>query len=539
MKKKSLIMLLIGCLMVGVVGCGGKNSDTEQKSSNQSESAQTEGSSNNNDSSNKEYNKETLDLTTIEGINADQFVTTKKNDEYKYDVYENHIEIVEYLGNEKRVEIPSEIDGLKVCRIVGFCKNEHDEWNVEEVVIPDSVVSLKNEVSSSLFGNGISNLVIPNTVKELSEWSIFETQWYYDLSDEFCIVGDGILIKCNLKDDNLTHLKYPDGIKKVCANNWRCLGFNKRKDAKIAQITFPEGCTEINVAIPFSDAEGYRNIEKINIPNSVKKVSYNTFQGTKWLDDLNDDYVIIGDGVLITYKFSSENEIYEIPDGVKYIATGFGHGDFEVKKVILPQSVEGVCEWFVGNVAEIVFSSDVEFDEFSFGRYNPSDIMYTVPDNIKKIPARLFGNSDYTGRASLCKIKGLVVTDGIEQIGRYAFFSCLELESVELSKSCSYIGDGAFRFCSKLSNITIPEGVRYIGDDVFFGCGNLKSITIPQSATYIGENALKTHKETITDEDGFVRTTYTNIPEIRGVKGSYAETYAKENGINFVEIESN
>ena len=72
-----------------------------------------------------------------------------------------------------------------------------------------------------------------------------------------------------------------------------------------------------------------------------------------------------------------------------------------------------------------------------------------------------------------------------------------------------------------------------------FGCGNLKSITIPQSATYIGENALKTHKETITDEDGFVRTTYTNIPEIRGVKGSYAETYAKENGIYFVEIESN
>ena len=54
-------------------------------------------------------------------------------------------------------------------------------------------------------------------------------------------------------------------------------------------------------------------------------------------------------------------------------------------------------------------------------------------------------------------------------------------------------------------------------------CSSLKSITIPESVTSIGERAFdECKRENLT---------------IKGYAGSYAEKYAKENGISFEAIE--
>ena len=53
----------------------------------------------------------------------------------------------------------------------------------------------------------------------------------------------------------------------------------------------------------------------------------------------------------------------------------------------------------------------------------------------------------------------------------------------------------------------------------FSNCSNLERIEIPSSVTYIGANALKGCPNVV----------------IFGQKGSYAEKYAKENNIKFVE----
>jgi len=64
----------------------------------------------------------------------------------------------------------------------------------------------------------------------------------------------------------------------------------------------------------------------------------------------------------------------------------------------------------------------------------------------------------------------------------------------------------------------IPDGVTSLGMYVFGDCTNLTSVSIPESVTSIGRYAFD-FCENLT---------------LYGVSGSYAETYAAENGIPFV-----
>jgi hypothetical protein len=80
------------------------------------------------------------------------------------------------------------------------------------------------------------------------------------------------------------------------------------------------------------------------------------------------------------------------------------------------------------------------------------------------------------------------------------------------------IGESAFENCYSLTGITIPDSVTSIGDRAFRECASLTGITIPDSVTSIGEGAF-----------GECDNLTLHVPP-----GSYAEHYAKENGIPYI-----
>ena len=81
----------------------------------------------------------------------------------------------------------------------------------------------------------------------------------------------------------------------------------------------------------------------------------------------------------------------------------------------------------------------------------------------------------------------LVIPEGTEKIGAYAFSFCAGLTSITIPDSVTSIGDDAFEWCTGLTSITIPDSVMSIGDYAFVGCSDLTSVTIPDSVTSIGE----------------------------------------------------
>ena len=91
----------------------------------------------------------------------------------------------------------------------------------------------------------------------------------------------------------------------------------------------------------------------------------------------------------------------------------------------------------------------------------------------------------------LALIKKVIINDGIEEIGNYAFYSCSELESIVIPDSVTKLaGRYTFYQCSSLSEITFPDEVTgYIGELAFYGCTSLKTIKIPDGIYTIYRSA--------------------------------------------------
>lgn len=117
------------------------------------------------------------------------------------------------------------------------------------------------------------------------------------------------------------------------------------------------------------------------------------------------------------------------------------------------------------------------------------------------------------------EIETVVISEGAESIGEYAFFECTGLKNVTIPSTVKTINEGAFYKCSGLTSpqpeksddeivdsITIPYGVISIGDEVFAHCTGLKKVTIPGSVKSIGERAFSDcHISTEESEDGTER----------------------------------
>ena len=76
------------------------------------------------------------------------------------------------------------------------------------------------------------------------------------------------------------------------------------------------------------------------------------------------------------------------------------------------------------------------------------------------------------------RIETVIISNGITELGTYAFKDCDRLASIEMPQSLKYVYGNAFENCSMLSSITFNNSVTIDSSDCFSGCENLKEITI-------------------------------------------------------------
>lgn len=136
--------------------------------------------------------------------------------------------------------------------------------------------------------------------------------------------------------------------------------------------------------------------------------------------------------------------------------------------------------------------------------------------------------------------------DGLKVIGiDGAFEGCTFITEVIIPDTIFSIGDRAFAGCTGLTEITIPDGVFRVDDYAFSGCTGLTEIVIPDSVGRMGrrtfENCTALTKIVIPDSVfDMYRGAFDGCSDdltIYGYTGSYAESYAKENEINFVALD--
>ena len=409
--------------------------------------------------------------------------------------------------------------------------------NLTDILIPDSVTSIG--IQAFYKCENLSQIQIPKSVTEIGYEAFDYTKWLDDQTEDFVIAGDGVLInyrgdeqkviipdqvsvigcafdgnetvtsvvtgnhvtklmeKCFYKCSNLEEIILGDSITEIPDDAMYHLERLKHvemgKDIisigenafyscdSLEQISLPEGLKEIKSGA-FNECY---TLKDVNIPDSVTKIGRNAFSSTPWYFDLDSEYVIVGNGILVKYN-KGEDEV-KIPDGVRVIGSQVFGGSCDTTRIEIPDTVE-------------------EINSYAFSECD-SLTTVTIPDSVK-------------------------------EIGSYAFNECVNLNALKFSDTIEVINEYVFNGCSNLAEVILPdreELAMYI--DSFFKRGEnggIYRLRIPEAVRSIAVIDPDTGAEV--EPGSTMLNSYYGMKSgimVCGAAGSYAEEFAKAWNLEF------
>ena len=430
--------------------------------------------------------------------------------------------------NLKEIEIPDSVTEIEWCAF-SRCRN------METAIIGDGVT----QISADAFANcdKLSNVRLSKNLVEMGNKAFARCESLKEIeipkSLTTCHVdGDGYegdlewaytgpFYECS----GLEVIRFESGTNKIAKRLFAgCTGLKEITIPDIATVIGEkafERCTNLKkIEIPESVTElewcafsQCSNMETVVINNGVKQMDANAFAGCKKLSNitLSENSDIIDESV---FKDCSSLASIKIPNTVKYIrASAFENSG--LKEITLPESVQliedaafknsalekAVVSDNITRIGREAFASCAALTQISLGK------------KLEEIGNNAFANCD--------ALPGIAIPDSVKVIGTHIFEDCDVLTDVKLGTGLTTIPSYAFHGCVKLPKIELPYRIATVKDHAFTNCVKLLSITVPRATASIDETAFS----------------YPGSMTMYGVSGTYAETYAKKMGMNFVKQE--
>jgi len=442
------------------------------------------------------------------------------------------VEITDYNGSAKTVDIPEKINGKSVTSI-GNCAFRYCT-SLKSITIPNSVI----EIGSSAFSgcSSLTSITIPNSVTEIGVYAFkgCTSLTSITIPNSVTNIGDSTFWGCS----SLTAIYVAVDNKNYTSVNG--VLFNKDKTALIC---YPAGKTDKSYNITNSVTSigdyafnGCSSLTSVTIPNSVTEIGGSAFVGCASLKSITMPNSVTSIGDMAFYKCSSLTSI-TIPDSVTSIGSSAFSDCSKLRSITIPNSVTSIGAWaFNGCTGLTAINVAMENQNY----VSPDGVLYNKDKTtIICYPAGKKGNN-------------YKIPDGVTEIGSIAFSRCSSLTSVTIPNSVTSIGSGAFNGCTSLTRVTIPNSVTKIGWNAFSdctsltsitipnsvisidwyafrGCTSLKSITIPNSVTSIGKNAFGYYYD-----NGYKKI---NNLKIYCYSSTAGEQYAKDNGFDYMLID--
>ena len=231
--------------------------------------------------------------------------------------------------------------------------------------------------------------------------------------------------------------KLPKTLKKIGKSAFSCNVFLK-------ELIIPESVEEIGRNLLFFSMK----VEKVRLPDNLEVMNDMLFAECKELKEVN------------------------IPSKVREIYGGIFNGCLKAPAsiAVLPETVEildGHLYCAIPSIESVVVPPKVKIMRGAF---------YGVP-NLKKVTIQTDKLTEIGADAfySCENLEDINIPDGVTRIGRSAFYCNLSLRKINIPSSVTYIAEEAFA-CTHLDSIDIPAGVTFIGRGAFWKCDNLKKV---------------------------------------------------------------
>ena len=302
--------------------------------------------------------------------------------------------------------------------------------------------------------------------------------------------------------------------------------------AKETAITFKDGCTKIAHKALFKNTD----VEKVNIPASVKAIGGAAFSGCTELSQVNfaADAQIEDLGWRAFYDCTALTSI-KIPDSVTRIGTETFSGCTNLatidisKKSKLTQIEYGAFGYYP---YKIDLKSLGEFSDI-----NPSGPLTSVMGvKVEEIYLPRESIKNYGGGSSAGLFAGCTTLEKVTigssgdskaQLPYEMFAGCTNLKTVNMDKNVNTIGTAAFAECTGLksidltgvkeimpyaftkaglSEVTIPSSVEKIGGIAFGGCISLETMTL--ESRWSGEDSVYRRMVNILGNFSYVKGEY-------------------------------
>lgn len=276
-------------------------------------------------------------------------VTALTSGDYEYEKHtDDNVIITKYTGTEeKRLVIPSQIDGCKVTAIDDYA---FENLTAEEIVLPDTVEYIG---SLAFFNMCAESIHIPESVVSLgvasfagadfAEFTVDEDNEVFKAIDGVLYTKDGrVLVSypCGKSD---TEYKISDGVEAVYNGAFYCAYI-------LEEITMPEGLLYI-----YPDAfANYKKLNEVVLPETLRRIGPCAFENCPKLKE-------------ITIP-ASVDEIYPFALGYTYV-----EGESEGEGEHFP--VEGfVIKGYANSVAE-VYALENGFEFVAIGELDVSELL--------------------------------------------------------------------------------------------------------------------------------------------------------------------
>lgn len=477
-----------------------------------------------------------ISCTSCQTVLETEAIPPKGSKGLSYTVNEDGVTcMITGLGSCKDTElyIPSVIKGYTVTRIAD--NSFHQGKNLTAVFIPSSVLSIEGDAF-----NGCNSLTAV-CISDIEAWCRIEFESSQGNPVRYAK-------NLYLNNELLTDLKIPDTITNIgrfafygceslvsvsIGNHVESIGCDAFAECPNLQYQYYNNAKYLgNEQNPYLVLTIFENntAKHCEIHPDTKFIHSGAFQSCDSLDTLimHDKLVAVGENafgrchklesVYITdmamwcrLKFltQSANPLYcaqnlylnsvlvtdaVIPEGVASIGNYAFSGYQKLTSVVIPDSVS-----IIGAQA---FSSCVKLKTVYMGtgvRQIKSSAFFGVgwlSLHITELESWLKIELDGTGAGNPIGtveklylngqlVENLVIPDGVQAIGDFAFCGFSGIVSVQIPDSVTQIGKNAFSHCAKLASVTLPKHITTIDIWTFYDCSNLLSVVIPQGVTTI------------------------------------------------------